>query len=381
MYMFGSWCSKWTRGVLSSALVCGIIMLLCFWLNIFPKDIVEISGMKSVYSIMSAIIIANMGTTLDVNQFRSYWRVALTVIGSLVALTVITLTIGSLIVGHDLALASFPVLMGAMRATQIMTDALNAKNLPVLAAIVVLVNSVQQFFGLPITSVCTKRSATKFLADYRASIDTEVIEGVTSAQRPRLIDKLPNEYKNPFFHLSCIGIIGVAAAYLGDITSSLTNGIVGMPLLALLMGFILQAAGIVENNPMVKSGTMPFFMFATVVGLFSSLASLSFSDFVANIGNILVLLVLGTIALTVGGWLLSKVFKIDPGIGIASAFGAYTGYPLNYQVVQDSINALTSDTQERAYLEEKMAPSVCIGSIISVTITSVIVAGVVATMF
>ena len=382
MYMFGSWCGKWTKGAISSALVSAIVMLVCFWLNIFPKNIVEISGMKSVYSIMSAIIIANMGTTLDIKQFKMYWRVALTVIGALIFMTVLTLTVSALITGHDLALASLPTLIGAIRSTQIVADSLTEKGLTILAAIIILINAIQQFFGLPMISYCTRKASIRLIEGYRNGTDTQNNKDAKSTNTSiQIIERIPISYKNPFFYLSCIGIIGTVSAILAPYTSSITNGIIGMPVIALILGFILQAAGLIEKNPLQKSGLMPFFMYATIVGLFSSLASLSFDDFVANILNIMILLVIGAFALFVGGIILSKVLSIDPAIGIAAAFGAYTGYPLNYQVLTDAIAAFTDNPNERAYLDQKIAPSVCLGSIISVTITSVIVAGYVATLF
>ena len=99
IYMAGCWVSKLTRGIIPAALVCAVAMLLGFWSGLFPSDIVEVSGLQTVYRIMSALIIVNMGTTLEVRQFRQYQKLTLCVLISCAALGVITMTLGALLVG------------------------------------------------------------------------------------------------------------------------------------------------------------------------------------------------------------------------------------------------------------------------------------------
>lgn len=384
-YMIGQWIGRLSKGVIPSSLFCSVVLLIGFWTNLFPKDIVEISGLKQVYNIMSALIIVNMGTTLEFDQFKKYWKLVASVIGACVALTLVTVCISGPMVGKSLATASFPVLLGGIRATQIVTDALNEKGLMELAAVVVLVNSTQNFYGLPAISLSTKQSAQRLLAEYRANggkaPQSSGGAGVNTVQKTRLIDRIPKAYQTPFLHLFTLGVVGILSTYIGNWTAQYTNGIVGRPLMALVLGVLLHNIGLLTSNPMQKSGTLPFFMFATIIAISGNLAALSPAQVLANIVPILILLTLGAAALFGGGFILGKVMKLDTGITVAASFGAYTGYPLNFQVAQEAIQFATEDPAERAYLEEAILPSVSLGSIISVTITSVIVAGAVANMF
>lgn len=383
IYMVGQWGSKFSKGVIPSSLLCSVLLLIGFWTGGFPKDIVAISGLDSVYNIMSALIIVNMGTTLEFSQFKEYWKITVAVIFSCVCLSVITVFISSQFVGNELAKASFPILMGGIRATQIMTDALNERGLAELAAIIVLLNSTQSFFGLPMISLSTKRTVQRALINYRSN-NKKSLEIYETREKKKekvcWIDQIPDSLKTPFLHLFTLGVAGILSTWLGEYTSQITGGIVGRPLLALVLGIFFHQVGLMTSNPMQKSGTMPFFFFATIIAISGNLSALSPSDLMAHLGSILVLLILGTAGLFGGSFLMGKLMKVDIGLAIASSFGAYAGYPLNYQVAQEVIYTSTENEKERSYLEKEILPIVSLGSIISVTITSVIVAGALASM-
>ena len=77
-----------------------------------------------------------------------------------------------------------------------------------------------------------------------------------------------------------------------------------------------------------------------------------------------------------GCWLIGKRLGYNLGMIIAYGFGIYCGYPFNYQVALECIEAATDDAEEQAFLRDNILQKVIIGSMTSVSITSVLIASV-----
>lgn len=81
--------------------------------------------------------------------------------------------------------------------------------------------------------------------------------------------------------------------------------------------------------------------------------------------------ILGAAAIYVG-----KKFGYSKGILMAFLFGCFAGYPLDYQVAMENIHIMAESKDEERFLEDQIIPIVIMGSVISVSITSIIVASI-----
>ena len=65
---------------------------------------------------------------------------------------------------------------------------------------------------------------------------------------------------------------------------------------------------------------------------------------------------------------------------LAFTMGSYAGYPLNYQVCMEVISVVAQNAEEAEYLKDHVLQKVIIGGIVSVSLASVIIAGVMVSM-
>ena len=67
-------------------------------------------------------------------------------------------------------------------------------------------------------------------------------------------------------------------------------------------------------------------------------------------------------------------------MSLSIALNALYGFPPNFILTNDAIKALTDDPAEREHLTGQMMPKMLVGGFTTVTIASVIIGGIFATM-
>ena len=126
---------------------------------------------------------------------------------------------------------------------------------------------------------------------------------------------------------------------------------------------------------------LPFFMFALIMGMRASLASLSPSGLLAALAPIFGLLFLGVAGIILMSLIVGKIAGLSPAMSILVGIQAYSGYPVNYQIGTEVIEAVASTKEEIETLKELIIPNLVIGGVISVSISSVVIASVLVNLW
>jgi hypothetical protein len=92
------------------------------------------------------------------------------------------------------------------------------------------------------------------------------------------------------------------------------------------------------------------------------------------------LIVVGVIGMAAVVFFAAKALKLSFPMAMATALTALYGFPANAIITETTCNNLTDDADERAYLMGRMFAPMIVGGFTTVTITSVIIAGVFAGM-
>jgi hypothetical protein len=79
-------------------------------------------------------------------------------------------------------------------------------------------------------------------------------------------------------------------------------------------------------------------------------------------------------------FIVSKVLKMSFLMSFATALTALYGFPPNAIITESVCTALSENAEEKEYLMSKMFAPMIVGGFTTVTITSVIVAGIFAQM-
>ena len=88
------------------------------------------------------------------------------------------------------------------------------------------------------------------------------------------------------------------------------------------------------------------------------------------------IIIIGVSGLLVFAFIIGKILKESPYMSLCIALNALYGFPPNYILTNEVIKSLTDDSKEVKYLTDKMLPKMLIGGFTSVTIASVLIAGI-----
>ena len=96
------------------------------------------------------------------------------------------------------------------------------------------------------------------------------------------------------------------------------------------------------------------------------------------IGPMVILIVIGVAGMAVFEFVAAKLLKIDYPLALANGLTALYGFPPNAIITENTCKALGETPEEFDYLMSEMYPSMIVGGFTTVTITSVIIAGIFA---
>lgn len=94
---------------------------------------------------------------------------------------------------------------------------------------------------------------------------------------------------------------------------------------------------------------------------------------------LIVSIVLAVIGMYIFSFIAGKILKVSPNMAFAVSLTALYGFPADYIITNEVVNAVTSDKKEREFLTSHMLPPMLVGGFITVTIVSVVLAGLFVT--
>ena len=380
VYLLSTYVAKITGGRLPSALLTTPIMMILFWSGFITAEDVDASGLTMVYTMTMALLLVNMGTTLDYKMLWKKKKLILVCFGALFGAGVLALTVGRMFFGRQFVIASYPTLAGSQVATYMMQAVCEEKGLLELSAIILLILVAQQWISMPIIANLTRFEGRKMLTSIRNGTlalpqKTQAVSAETAPER-KLIDKIPAKYDTVYLHFFLCAIFSWVAAKIGGITGGFTGGILNASLMGLVIGLLARQLGLIGRDPLAKAKVLPFFMMAMIMAMRKSLANLSPSALLEALVPIIGILLLGAVGIILASLIVGKLVGLSPAMSILVGIQCYSGYPVNYQISTEVIEAITENEEERNYLKDTIVPNLVIGGVISVSISSVIIAGV-----
>lgn len=298
VFALGDIVGKITKGKLSGMMVVMLLFLVGFLTKLFPADIIDQGGLTALSKLAIAMVLFNMGTTLNVKQLIEEWRTVLMAALCMLASCVVMLLV-SPIIGFDTVLVGMPVINGAAMATSLMASAAAEKGLATAAALCAVIYSVQKFVGAPIASAMGIRYGKKLLKAYRenpAQFKKQETGNGASA-KVSFADK-HKEWYSANVMMALVAAGSWVAHILGDLTP------INYSIWALLLGVACAASGLVPTKPLQKSNSYGLMMVAVFGSIIPSLAKVSLSDLGTMAFQTIVLFVAALIGVALVGWVL-----------------------------------------------------------------------------
>ncbi|MDY5564462.1 MAG: hypothetical protein SPF74_04505 [Candidatus Limivicinus sp.] len=385
-YIIGEVVSTVTKAWIPSVFVTAIVMLVGYW-TVFPHELVSDSKLIPFGSTLGIyLLITHMGTVISLKQLKAQWKTIVVCLSGLAGMCVLAWFICPLFMDKTLVIAGLPPLTGGIiAATTMQTAAANA-GLEVAAVFAITMYCVQGFAGYPITAVCLQVEGKRLLKEFRdgGSVPVALAENpmamVDEPDRKTLIPPVPKKFDSAVVTLIKLGIVAWFATLLGGVSFPFIGKISGA-IWALVLGVIFTTLGFLDRNSLNRANSYGIVMFALMMYVFDGLKDCTPEMLVSIIVPMLVLIVIGVLGMAVASFIIAKVLKMSFPLAFANGLTALYGFPCDAIITESTCKSLAQTDDEFNFLMSKMFPSMIVGGFVTVTITSVFIAGAFASFF
>lgn len=378
-----------TKAIVSMLFLSSVIFLAGFWTKVLPNTMFDDSTLLLVSGVLVTMLLVHMGTTIKLRDFADQWKTVIIAAAACIAISLGIYFLGGLIVSDkNYVIVGAPILSGGVVATLTMQNAVAdySVELGVFAALVMV---VQGFVGYPVCSLCLKSEAKRV----RRLVESgEELKGVTAkiaaadaVTKKRLIPPLPDKYNGANIIMAKVALVG----FLATITANWINGMIADTgsaftisalIFALIYGVVFKELGFLDVGPMGKAGADGFMLVVVTLSIFTNLAQ-STPDMVAGmLWPLLVVVVTGSITFLVISTLVGKIFGVSWQMSCAIGSTCLFGFPGTYIVTNEVVNATAANDQEKQLMLDHMMPKMLIAGMVSVSITSILIAGYMANL-
>lgn len=368
-----------TKAIVSMLFLSSVIFLAGFWTGIFPTTMFDDSTLLLVSGVLVTMLLVHMGTTIKLRDFADQWKTVIIAAAACVAISLGIYFLGGLIVpDKNYVVVGAPILSGGVVATLTMQTAVEGKSVE-LGVFAALVMVVQGFVGYPVCSLCLKSEAKRVRRLVESGQElkgvTAKISNADAVTKKRLIPPLPDKYNGANIMMAKVALVGWLATIFATWFSGLIGFNVSSLIFALIFGLICKELGFLEEGPMGKAGADGFMLVVVTLSIFTNLAQ-STPDMVAGmLWPLVVVVVTGSVTFLVISTLVGKIFGVSWQMSCAIGSTCLFGFPGTYIVTNEVVNATAANDQEKQLMLDHMMPKMLIAGMVSVSITSILIAG------
>ncbi|WP_075619519.1 hypothetical protein [Paenisporosarcina indica] len=367
-----------TKAWIPSIFISATLFLVGYW-TFFPANIVELSGIHSTVAVMLIyLLITNMGTLLSLQELINQWKTILIALAGILGIIAALFAIGTFLFGSETIIVAIPPLVGGLVSALIMSEGAADAGLPSLAVFAIVIYVMQGFAGYPLTAVMLKKEGKRLLQQFRNGEINEKQVGNRDESSPvkelTLFNWMPEKYNTEFFKFFRLAFVGYLA-YQVSVWLAPYIAIHAF-VLCLLFGVIATSVGFLEKHPLKKANGFGFAIMGLMLYILDGLKKATPDMMVELIYPLIGCIVIGVAGMYVFSLIMGKVLKVSKEMAFAVSLTALYGFPADYIITNEVINSLTQDEKEREVLTSHMLPPMLVAGFITVTIVSVILAGI-----
>jgi hypothetical protein len=368
-----------TKAFVPSVFVAAALFLIGFW-TFWPQDILSIAGIPIALVLMSIyLLLVHMGTMFSIKELASEWKTIVIALSGLVGMVALLLTIGMLLVGREVIIVATPPLTGGIVAAIMMSEAATAKGLTDLSILAIVMYVMQGFAGYPLTALALKKEGIRLINIYRndkeglEKLNSKKLEGKSNEKSSlHFIPPLGEKYQTTYVLLVKTAIVGWASvAFAG-----LLNNVISAYVIALLFGVLAAEIGFLERHPMTKSKAFGYLILALMAYVFDGLKKAT-PEMLSQIAwPLIICIVIGVIGMAIVCMIVGRMLGYSKEMSFALSLTALYGFPPNYVLTEEAAKGIAETPEEQEFLMDQMLPKMLIGGFTTVTIFSVILAGI-----
>ena len=375
VFAAGDMISAKTKAIVSMLLVASVVFLVGFWTGVFPTTMFADSTLLSMAGLLVTMLLVHLGTTIKLRDFGAQWRTVIISAVACIAISAAVYFIGQLIIDRGFALVGAPILSGGVVATLQMQEMAQKADLPQLTVFATLVMCAQGFVGYPVASLCLKSEAKRIKAQLDAgelSVASQDAEKAAAASRKKLIPALPAKYNTPNVVLAKVVLVALLSVFVSSLFHDAVNKLVW----CLIFGVLCKELGFLDEDALGKANATGIVMPIITLSIFTNLASATPEMVVSMVVPLLVVIAIGTVAFAVVSILIGKIFHYSWQMSVAIGSSCLFGFP-GTVIISNEVSESTGTTpEEKAYINAQIMPKMLVAGMVTVSITSVLVAGV-----
>ncbi len=364
-----------THGLLATMVVGGIIFIIGYVTGFFPRDFPSNLGIgKTVAGGLTFCLLANMGSTMDINKFIEQWKVVVSALFSILVLCLVIIPLGTALFSREMAWASAAPISGGAVAAMLTEEVTEAAGRSDLTAFVALICIIQVMFGMPVSGFFLRKYCRKVIAD-KSYLTYEAPKYVQRSFR--IFKPVRKEYDTKFLAMWKYGLVGLLAKLIANAIGWSS----GTSIFVLLLGTLFTELGFLEKNAFSKQGLMNFFTICFYINLVDGFHSLTGEMLLSQIVPLIVLLGAGIAAAVVGFILIGKfAFKMDWRLCAALAPACTFGFPFSQFLSEDIVSRMDLPKEDEEKLLSMVEPAMVISGFTTVTVASVALASILGPM-
>ncbi|MBM7839088.1 MFS family permease [Alkalihalobacillus xiaoxiensis] len=338
--------------------------------GILPESYIAASTFVAVGGVLVPVLIVHLGTMIPLKtMYKQYQAVLITLIG-LTFSVVGVLTLVTLFFNYETAVAGAGPITGGIIAYIVTSEGLREAGFTAIIAVPIAVFTIQNFIGMPLTSIFLSRYAKKIRTDEAAAaVEVEEVDAAEQEQEKSYL--LPKAWMQSHFVIIFLLFAGGAlAVFLGQLTG------INASLWALVIGVAGAALRFFPEKSMDKANSSGITMIALIFVVINSLIGVTWGEIVASLLPVMVIMVIGIAGLMLGAVIGAKLFKWDINKSIPVVLTALYGFPGDYLIVEEISRSEGRNEAEQKRIMDDLMPPMLIGGFTSVTVGSVAIASI-----
>jgi hypothetical protein len=366
-----------TKAILSMLFVSSVILVLGFWSGL-PKDLLSQSQLLGIGSVTIGLLIVHMGTLMKLKDLVQQWKTVIIAAGAVAGIGIFVLLLGSPLFGREVAVVAAPPISGGVVAALMMSEAAKAKGMEHLAVFTTMLLVFQGFIGYPLSSIFLTKEAKRILASpelVKEALDQNNNNGETKEDKGAFgfrFPPLPKEYSTDFVLLGKLAL----AAYISTLIAGLFNNVIHPLVISLVVGIICREVGLLEDNIFVKANGSGLAMAGLCAVIFANLSSATPAMVMELLAPLVGCLCLGTVGIAIATFVLGRVLGYSTYMAIPIGLSALYGFPGTFILSHEAAQAVGKTEEERQIILHHILPKMLVAGFITVTISSVVLAGI-----
>ena len=370
IFAIGDIVSVKTKSMISTMLVALLLLLIGFWTKI-PTTLFEDAGLLKIGGILIPFLIVHMGTLLNLSDLKKEWRTVIIAIGAVIGIAIFLLLLGIPLLGREFAISAAPPISGGVVAAIIMgekAEALGMDNIYLFATLLVV---VQQFFGIPLASFLLNKEARKVLktSNEKINIEEKLEESKVESDK-----KISSAYETPYILLAKVGIVVFLSTKFAEFSK------LNIYVVSLFFGLLFKELGFLQEDILKKANAFGLGMLALMAVIFNSTSMATPETLKGLLFPLIGSLLIATIGILIVSAIIGKILNYSMAMSMAIGLSALFGFPGTFVISNEVANAVGETEEERLLILDHILRKMLVSGFVTVTIASVVLAGVMVNM-